>query len=76
MYLSTQWRNRLVNARAKPRSRYLPLAPNIRQAKTSVKYFGDEEKINYDNSTIEGGDVLVLGRGAVLIGMSERTTLV
>jgi arginine deiminase len=25
-------------------------------------------------STIEGGDVLVLGRGAVLIGMSERTT--
>ena len=39
-----------------------------------IKYFGDEEKINYDNSTIEGGDVLVLGRGAVLIGMSERTT--
>ncbi len=28
-----------------------------------IKYFGDEEKINYDNSTIEGGDVLVLGRG-------------
>lgn len=25
-------------------------------------------------STIEGGDVLVLGHGAVLIGMSERTT--
>jgi arginine deiminase len=25
-------------------------------------------------STIEGGDVLVLGEGAVLIGMSERTT--
>ncbi|MBM9507329.1 arginine deiminase [Actinacidiphila acididurans] len=25
-------------------------------------------------STIEGGDVLVLGKGAVLIGMSERTT--
>jgi arginine deiminase len=25
-------------------------------------------------STIEGGDVLVIGRGAVLIGMSERTT--
>ncbi|MGF1682065.1 arginine deiminase [Photobacterium minamisatsumaniensis] len=38
-----------------------------------VKYFGDEEKI-YDNSTIEGGDVLVIGKGAVLIGMSERTT--
>ncbi|MGF1714907.1 arginine deiminase [Photobacterium chitinilyticum] len=38
-----------------------------------IKYFGDEEKI-YDNSTIEGGDVLVIGKGAVLIGMSERTT--
>jgi arginine deiminase len=25
-------------------------------------------------STIEGGDVLVIGNGAVLIGMSERTT--
>ncbi|MFD7921356.1 arginine deiminase [Streptomyces sp. NPDC059740] len=25
-------------------------------------------------STIEGGDVLVIGRGAVLVGMSERTT--
>ncbi|MCG6282756.1 arginine deiminase family protein, partial [Vibrio diabolicus] len=38
-----------------------------------IKYFGDEER-NYDKSTIEGGDVLVIGRGAVLIGMSERTT--
>ncbi|MGF1757896.1 arginine deiminase [Photobacterium sagamiensis] len=38
-----------------------------------IKYFGDEEK-SYDNSTIEGGDVLVIGKGAVLIGMSERTT--
>ncbi|WP_404206713.1 arginine deiminase, partial [Vibrio sp. V03_P4A6T147] len=39
-----------------------------------IKYFGDDESINYDNSTIEGGDVLVIGKGAVLIGMSERTT--
>ncbi|WP_086981978.1 arginine deiminase [Vibrio aphrogenes] len=38
-----------------------------------IKYYGDEEK-NYDRSTIEGGDVLVIGRGAVLIGLSERTT--
>ncbi|MDB1122909.1 arginine deiminase [Vibrio algarum] len=38
-----------------------------------IKYFGDEER-NYDYSTIEGGDVLVIGKGAVLIGMSERTT--
>lgn len=38
-----------------------------------LTYMGDED-INYDNATIEGGDVLVIGRGNVLIGMSERTT--
>ncbi|MGB2079160.1 MAG: arginine deiminase [Vibrio sp.] len=38
-----------------------------------IKYFGDEVQ-DYDRSTIEGGDVLVIGKGAVLIGMSERTT--
>ncbi|WP_261817950.1 arginine deiminase [Vibrio gallicus] len=38
-----------------------------------IKYFGDEQQ-TYDHSTIEGGDVLVIGKGAVLIGMSERTT--
>lgn len=32
------------------------------------------EDINYEGATIEGGDVLVIGRGAVLIGVSERTT--
>lgn len=36
-------------------------------------YMGNED-ISYDNATIEGGDVLVLGRGSVLVGMSERTT--
>ncbi len=39
-----------------------------------IKYFGDQEQTNYDHSTIEGGDVLVLGKGVVLIGLSERTT--
>ena len=38
-----------------------------------LTYFGDEDR-NFDHSTIEGGDVLVIGRGTVLIGMSERTT--
>ncbi|MCQ8865174.1 arginine deiminase family protein, partial [Escherichia coli] len=28
-----------------------------------IKYFGDEN-INYDHATLEGGDVLVIGRGA------------
>ncbi len=38
-----------------------------------IKYFGDED-LHYDNANIEGGDVLVIGKGAVLIGISERTT--
>lgn len=38
-----------------------------------IKYFGDED-LHYDNANIEGGDVLVIGKEAVLIGMSERTT--
>lgn len=36
-------------------------------------YLG-KEPIDYDNAMIEGGDVLVIGKGAVLIGMSERTS--
>ncbi|ENK2024491.1 arginine deiminase [Vibrio alginolyticus] len=38
-----------------------------------IKYFGDDD-LQYDNANVEGGDVLVIGKGAVLIGMSERTT--
>ena len=38
-----------------------------------IRYLGDDD-LHYDNANIEGGDVLVLGKGAVLIGMSERTT--
>ncbi|WBA08323.1 arginine deiminase [Salinivibrio kushneri] len=38
-----------------------------------ITYFG-AQNIDYDNATIEGGDVTVLGKGVVLIGMSERTT--
>ncbi|KOO02786.1 arginine deiminase [Vibrio nereis] len=37
-----------------------------------IKYFGDGD-LHYDNANIEGGDVLVIGNGSVLIGMSERT---
>lgn len=38
-----------------------------------INYFGDEN-LHYDNSNIEGGDVLVIGKETVLIGLSERTT--
>jgi len=36
-------------------------------------YYGDEDR-SYQPATIEGGDVHVIGYGAVLIGMGERST--
>jgi arginine deiminase len=38
-----------------------------------VTYYGGGDE-NYQPATIEGGDVHVIGHGAVLIGMGERTT--
>jgi arginine deiminase len=36
-------------------------------------WFGDPDT-NYGSATIEGGDVMPIGNGVVLIGMSERTS--
>ena len=38
-----------------------------------ITYYGDEDR-NYQPATLEGGDVHVIGNGAVLIGMGERTS--
>lgn len=38
-----------------------------------VNYF-DQAQTHYDNVMIEGGDVLVIGNGTVLIGISQRTS--
>jgi arginine deiminase len=38
-----------------------------------VRYYGDDDA-NHLPATVEGGDVHVLGQGAVMIGMGERTT--
>jgi arginine deiminase len=38
-----------------------------------VTYYGGEDH-TYQPATLEGGDVHVIGHGAVLIGMGERTT--
>ena len=46
--------------------------PQFQQA-NFITLYGDQDK-DYRSATLEGGDVLVLGRGAVLIGLSERTT--
>lgn len=36
-------------------------------------YYGNDDSA-YDPATCEGGDILVIGNGAVLVGLSERTT--
>ncbi|MGW6442656.1 arginine deiminase [Lentzea sp. NPDC055074] len=36
-------------------------------------YYGADDA-NHQPATLEGGDILVLGRGVVLVGMGERTT--
>ncbi|CAL9504555.1 Arginine deiminase [Actinosynnema sp. ALI-1.44] len=36
-------------------------------------YCGDDDREHHP-ATVEGGDILVLGRGVVLVGMGERTT--
>ena len=44
--------------------------PMFAQAQFDVWYHGADAR----PATIEGGDILVIGNGAVLVGMSERTT--
>ena len=46
--------------------------PRFAAADFNLWYGGVDE--DWGRATIEGGDVLVLGNGAVLIGMGERTT--
>jgi arginine deiminase len=41
-------------------------------AEDFVNLYGDEDR-DYQPATLEGGDVHVIGNGAVLIGMGERT---
>jgi arginine deiminase len=46
--------------------------PRFADADFTLWYGGVDEE--WGGATIEGGDVLVIGNGAVLIGMGERTT--
>ena len=45
--------------------------PVFADAKFTVRYRDDEQ---HEPATLEGGDVHVIGNGAVLVGMGERTT--
>src|SRR4051812_21109603 len=46
--------------------------PMFCEATFPVYYGGDD--VSHQPATLEGGDIHVLGRGVVLIGMGERTT--
>ena len=49
--------------------RYHPL---FTQSHTNI-WYGNEDR-DYQTATLEGGDVIVIGNGVVMIGMGERTT--
>jgi arginine deiminase len=46
--------------------------PSFKNAKFEI-WWGDPD-VNHGSATLEGGDVLPIGKGNVLIGMSERTS--
>ena len=52
---------------------HLPVPPDVRRRATSSPTTATTTS-HYQPATIEGGDVHVIGHGAVLIGMGERTT--
>ena len=51
----------------------LQLPPDVRATPASPFCYGNDS-IPHEPATVEGGDVLVIGNGAVMIGMGERTT--
>ena len=68
---STPWPGR-PSPRDQPCEGHLPLAPAVSPARTSSST--SVTKTATTTTPPSRGDVLVIGRGAVLIGMSERTT--
>jgi arginine deiminase len=46
--------------------------PRFKDAGLNFYYGNDDE--HHEPATVEGGDILVIGNGAVMIGMGERTT--
>jgi arginine deiminase len=51
--------------------RYHPMFASARD--DIAVYYGDDDEA-HDPATCEGGDILVIGNGAVMVGLSERTT--
>ncbi len=39
-----------------------------------IEFWQGNDDIRHDPATLEGGDVLVIGNGAIMVGLSQRTT--
>ena len=48
--------------------------PMFRESDPSVYFYYGNDSESHDPANCEGGDILVIGNGAVMIGMGERTT--
>jgi len=48
--------------------------PMFRDAQPPLHFYYGNDRLNHDPANCEGGDILVLGNGAVLVGMGERTS--
>jgi arginine deiminase len=46
----------------------------FRDAETPVHFYYGNDNLVHDPATCEGGDILVIGNGAVMVGMGERTS--
>lgn len=46
-----------------------------RFSKLNIQYLIGDQEIDYGHATMEGGDVMPLGNGVALFGMSERTSI-
>ena len=48
--------------------------PMFRDVEPAVHFYYGNDNLTHDPANCEGGDILVIGNGAVMIGMGERTT--
>ncbi|HTY72508.1 MAG TPA: arginine deiminase [Actinomycetes bacterium] len=48
--------------------------PMFRDADPPLHFYYGNDSVQHDPANCEGGDILVIGNGAVMIGMGERTT--
>ena len=48
--------------------------PMFAAARDDFRFYYGNDDLPHEPATCEGGDILVIGNGAVMVGMSERTT--